>query len=298
MQNKTEPEFVIWAPPFDPDSGGVIALHYLCYKLRKLGKAASIWPADNQMPTRWIETVPMLARNAYRRREFAKGPFGNPLASPFGLTNKIVIYPEIVSGNPLHGKRVIRWFLNTKGFFDKSVSFTDDELEFFYQSYFDDNQTVSRDRILRIRWIREDIYYEDPSVNRTINCQMVRKREYFLDNSKNKFKDHVMLDGKSHAEIAPIFRQSKHFICHDPYTMYAFYAALCGCIPVIIPIEGKSEIDWRAREEDRWGLAYGFDRIDWAISTREKMLDRFQREKNDEDLSVKRFVEAAIAWKD
>ena len=39
----------------------------------------------------------------------------------FDLSDLIVIYPEIVFGNPLGAKNVVRWFLHNPGFFSGKI---------------------------------------------------------------------------------------------------------------------------------------------------------------------------------
>ena len=49
---------------------------------------------------------------------------------------------------------------------------------------------------------------------------------------------------KSLKEKCDIFNQCKYFYCYDPNSMYVIYAALCGCIPIIYPLEGVSKTDY------------------------------------------------------
>ena len=76
----------------------------------------------------------------------------------------------------------------------------------------------------------------------------------------------------SHEETADVFNTTATFYCHDLYTLYAYYAALCGCTPVIVPRPGLSSEEWRASFELKHGVAYGVDEIEWANETRDQLL--------------------------
>lgn len=86
--------FLIWAWDYGEDSGGGIALHRLAHNLATLGHFATL-------------TCNTTADGWYGGIEGFRG------ARP----GEIVIYPEIIEGNPQRGQRVVRWILNQPGFF-------------------------------------------------------------------------------------------------------------------------------------------------------------------------------------
>jgi hypothetical protein len=77
----------------------------------------------------------------------------------------------------------------------------------------------------------------------------------------------ILIDGKSHAEVADIFKRVKTFYSYDTTTTYSHFAVLCGCDSVVIPDPGVSEIEWREDPKDRYGIAYGLDNIESARMT-------------------------------
>ncbi len=92
-------KFFIYAPPFDENSGCNIVLHRLCDLLNKQGERAYIWLWGGQ-------SQPHKSGICER--------FNTPFAKLSDLSdNTIVVYPEVVSGNPLKAKNVVRWLLYT-----------------------------------------------------------------------------------------------------------------------------------------------------------------------------------------
>jgi hypothetical protein len=72
--------------------------------------------------------------------------------------------------------------------------------------------------------------------------------------------------------------------------MYALYAALCGCIPIVVPDPNMTKEAWVPDERDRYGIAYGEEDIPWAISTRDKLLARVRVVREEQDALVRTFV--------
>lgn len=284
--------FVIWAPDFDETSGGSIALHYLCKKLNDAGCRSFIWPGskrikrekfdNNVLYNRHILGILNVLNNYKVEREFKFNPkMRSPIARSKHLKNSIIVYPEIVSGNPLSSPRVVRWFLNKPGYFTGEVNFGDDELYFFYSKQFDDAAiNPNSENQLRLTWIRDDIYCQRNFGTRRGSCYILRKGKDRTDIIIPVGS--INIEECDHKEKSDVFNKVEYFYSFDPYTMYTAYAAMCGCIPVVVPHQDISKEMWRPVESDRYGIAYGIDDKTWAVETREKMISNFQSDKMDE----------------
>jgi hypothetical protein len=90
-------KFIIAAPPFNEGHGGVVALHRLCDRLNAAGYEAYIHPTG---PNSEI-------RPGWR----------TPLQRGRSINDAVVIYPEVITGNPFNAPRVVRWLLNRPGWF-------------------------------------------------------------------------------------------------------------------------------------------------------------------------------------
>jgi hypothetical protein len=93
--------FVIAAPDYTEIHGGVVALHRLCDRLNAVGCEAFIEPLGEAIGI----THPHWRSPLWRGRN---------------LDDAVVVYPEIVTGNPLGARRVVRWLLNRPAWFTGS----------------------------------------------------------------------------------------------------------------------------------------------------------------------------------
>lgn len=287
----TKPNFIIYAPPYKDDSGGIIVLHKLCHLLNELGYPAYLLP--NQFGVR-----PNLWKKI--RRSFKKPPYHTnseylaPIATrSLVYENSIVIYSEVDYGNPLAAKNVVRWLLHKPGFHTGEVSYGNDELIFFFDDYcLEPGYIVEPDNKLFVLSLNA-CYRADGTEQRSGSCYMMRKgkgREIVHDLS-----DSVQVDGLSHQETAAIFKKSKYFYSYDELTLYSQYAALCGCISVVIPDKFDTRAEWVENHPiSKYGIAYGLDDIEHALKTRDKVADYFSDLEAESRETVTRFAEVAI----
>ena len=309
-------KYIIWVPPFDENIGGIIVLHMLCDLLNSLGEQAYIWPESKpvfKLGTPFSSIVKILkysikqVHNSYpvflsskltmfrimsRKLSYKfelSECFNTPIAGYRDLHGSIVIYPEIVSGNPLGLKRVVRWLLNRPGFFTGEISYGEDELLFYFQKAFDDpDLNKDPDNLLRIVWIRDDVYYQRNHSPRNGTCYMQRKGHDRV--IQHDLADCTLIDGLSHEEISKIFNECKYFISYDLYTMYSIYAAVCGCISIVVPMDGLSKEAWRPESERRYGIAYGADDVEFAARTRYLLFNELDNQKTESLKMVEKFI--------
>lgn len=287
-------KFIIYASRYTVDSGGTIVLHMLCHILNTLGYSAYMWPVykpvfNKQHPVKSFLLFFKYIRKSIHRKYSTNPSWNTPQASYSDLNDEpIVIYSEIVDGNPLGVKNIIRWLLHKPGFHNKSVKFTTEELIFGFGEKFSTEQyPITQTNTLLLFYIMKDIYKQTNFKERAGSCHMIRK-------GKNKKLVHksgsLLVDGMTHEELAKIFNEKKFFISYDPYTYYSIYAALCGCISIVIPDENTSKEEWHPKLEDTYGLAYGLDDIDYATRTRPLLLEYIKQQEKENIISVENFV--------
>lgn len=290
-------KFVVYAPSFDENSGGGIALHRLCDLLNQNDEEAYLAKYYYDIPKFDKEII---LRSIYRKLRWfiqryfipykTNKLFKTPIINNSQIDdNCVVIYPEIVSGNPLGAKNIIRWFLHKPGFHKGVVNYGENELYFFYQVIFNDTSINPHDdHLLIVTWVRDDIYKHINTDQRSGSCYMLRKGRG--KKIVHDLKGSILLDGKSHKEIAKTMNECEYFISYDLQTMYSQYAVLCGCKSVVIPEKGISKDEWQPKKEFQYGIAYGFDDIEEAEKTKHLVYEAMKKEEANSNESVKFFI--------
>jgi len=283
-------EFAVFAPGFDPNVGGYIVLHYLCHLLNELGHTAHLIPLFSSAeisPVDSDETVRALfdQRSQIRKSPYRVNPDWNtplyrrPLKGIARRDDLVVVYPEVVFGNPLRAKHVTRWLLHDPGFHNKDVYFVPGEVHFRYLEMHRPVPTPwieIAEQLLTVTYIPWEHYQPPPDgTERKGTAYILRKgaKKALV----HDLTDSVCVDGMNHAQIGEICRRVKTFISYDTRTMYSALAAIAGVDSVVIPDAGVAEDEWQPVERYRYGLAYGWDRLDWARSTRHLTAERFRQ---------------------
>lgn len=107
----TCPDILVMAPQYTHRSSGVRALYHLCRLLNRAGVKAAIAPM-HPFDAQPSEGVPICA---------------DP---PKGC---VAIYPEIIDGNPLDARTVVRWALNVPGRLSGRIDFEPTDLMFVFE---------------------------------------------------------------------------------------------------------------------------------------------------------------------
>lgn len=271
--------FVIYTPTkyfldFTPMSGGRIALHKLAHELCLIGEKAFLYEAEVKN-SQWL---------------------GTPLDDAgFNLLDKnktVVIYPEIIKGNPLRAKHVVRWLLNTPGVIggDESAYYGSNDMVFNYFPYFHlKNNSLKILSELRALDFSYNSQFKNLFLPRDGQCYLVRKGR--LKPLNQHASDAIKIDGMSLEEMQNIFNQKEIFISYDHASFISVWAALSGCLSVVIPDGVTTKEQWRENlPVMKYGIAYGLDDIPWAISTLDKLKNNLSDLESESLNTIKNFI--------
>ena len=301
--SKIIPEFLVVAPPYTRNSGGVMALHYLCHLLNDIG-IAHIWPMPlgqvlsyaNKADFDIIKTI-----ETNRLNNFAVAPHLNtPIFKGNTLQNNlIIVYPEIVHGNPLKGKNVARWLLYYSGHHRKEICLSKGEVQFQYNSHFTpafiEGFVELSDIFLQIHEMPKNVHSilaKEVGLSAKVLQEgrqgvayCVRKglkvNHPFLD------KNSINIDGKPFDEVVAILRECSHFVSFDPDTFFSWIASALGCFSIV---EADLKPDDLLERKKKWGfISWDGQNIEESWGYRRQLLDKFDEFVRNNKLNVQAF---------
>lgn len=214
--------YYIEAPAYRRTSAGIKVLHLLCHALNRVGENAYVYTnATNPA----LDTPTLTPEIEAQHRQAGLEP--------------IVVYPEIVPGNPRNAGSVVRYILNRAGLIGGDQMFAPTELIFSYGRNISPSQADP-----------DNVLFLPPVDSRIFNN---------LDNLHDKQRSGVLLyPGRyqaglalypdlaaratlitaswpeTHEALADLFRRSEAVYCFES-TAIALEATLCGCPAIILP---------------------------------------------------------------
>jgi len=212
---------ILYIPPYDIKCGGITVVHYFAKLINEM------------YSDKFCAKLFMLSNIKY------KNPFCNEFAKLEDINdNSVVIYPEIIPGNPLNAKNVVRWILLELGIempLSHSNSWGRNDLIYHWETH---------EKQLACPFFN-NIFTNKKLNKRTKTCYLIKKGRLLHKNIRYMHPGNsVCIDDLSLQEIRNIFNESQYFYSYDPNSAYIIYAAVCGCIPIIHKIDGVNEDDY------------------------------------------------------
>jgi len=272
-------------PDYQPHSAGSVVLHRLCHLLNVKGQSSFV-TAKKSNP-KWNN--PNVLKNPRQCNDLIK-------------KGAIVVYPEVVSGNPMRAKTVVRYVLNVPGLLGGDKQYDEDEIIFVYSKHLLFGKLGIK-RILNIPSINTKIFYPPENEERTIegllylgkyndpiNGPKVPKRPL-----KGEFFDKYKLITRGHPDqktLGDWLRKCKVLYSYDNFSALNFEATLCGCLVVLIPDGIHSKDSLENSEYGLNGVAWGLskDEIDRAKSTLKNVPHVLEQINKDVDSHLDNFI--------
>lgn len=287
--------FYIVSPDYTRQSAGIKALHLLCHALNRTGHSAFIVRQNFFEVTPFKKTevhpdllTPPLTRAAYDHH------------LEQGLV-PIVVYPEVISGNPLNAAVVVRYVLNFPGLLGGDKVYAPEEFVIAYSKKLADAAGVGADRVLFIPASDTNIFYRGPEGSpRSGTCFYADKYRkvhngQLLPVTEGSTEITRGIGSQTPTEVAELLRRSELFYTYENSAI-AIEAILCGCPTVFLPNAHLTEII-ASEELGTEGYAWGDspEEIERAKATVDIAFDNYVRNYERFWQQLERFAKQALA---
>jgi hypothetical protein len=285
--------FIIVAPPYNELSAGVKVLHLLCHSLNQAGISSSLLFLD--VRDRSYNSFMSTTDKSAFHEQYNTSVIIN--LDEIDFANDIVVYPDIIRGNPLNSKKVVRYMLNKNGLITGNpITYHPGEFILSYQKIFEPNAHLNlflSDDDLTLIPGRDLIQ----KLNKNISLTYVGKG--------GKYGDTVRIGGtisldwkKSQEEYILLLENAKYLFTWDQMTGVLYDAIIYGCIPVIV-----SKNPWTFKEIDEQELFKPyltleefdnkekyFENYDVFLNLRDKMIEDLYMLQTTAKVQVEKFV--------
>ncbi len=195
-------------------------LHFLAHTINQIGFNARM--------------VYFTSGNNYLTNE----KFNTPVAGASSLDliqQGIIIYPEVVQGNPFDGKKIVRYMLNSEGRCSgRSMDAGPDDVFVSYLPEFCSNPA----HILHYPIFDEDHFHRrnaQPTLARKVDAFYIGKGSMYTICPKLEGMTEITREWpESKKELGMILRQTRLLFSYDNISSLNSDAALCGAMPVLL----------------------------------------------------------------
>jgi hypothetical protein len=264
-------------------SGGITVQYYLAKLLDEYGINVRMYPSHG--------TTENCIFNKFYNNDFE-------------INNCFVIYCEGIIGNPLNAKKVIRWMLSPLG---KNIPYhtvntwSKDELVYYFnhESKFNDEKIH---KMLTTLYINPEI--KNYGFLKEGHCHSFRKIHFYgTINNIHPPHSYEIPHTISQDDCIKYFNKFKYFTCYDPLSFLIVICVLCGCVPIVYPVENLSKDEWlknifigdyiKQTSKPLYGIAYGNDpeEIKFATNTIELAKEQWE---NDISFYYKKHINSFI----
>ncbi len=224
---KRSPYYIV-APRYVRTSAGIRCLHLLCHWLNRFGERAfvALYSIEGGQPVSLDLQTPILTP-AIIDYHYEVG------------VRPIVLYPEVVEGNPLEAECVVRWVLNFPGLLGGDFAYPKSEMPMGFSKVL--AEVAGKDvPVLHMPVLNEEVFC--PGEPRKRSGAAYYAMKYKVVHNGNVFgvpanaieitRDRA--DLQTPEEIAEILRSVEVFYVFEN-TALATEAVLCGCPAIFMP---------------------------------------------------------------
>lgn len=220
--------FVIWTPAYQSNSAGITVLHRLCERLIHCGYQACVTSPGNP---EWNE----------------------PLFDGELQDDDYVVYPEIIRGNPMQAKRVIRYMLWYPWHHFGNDRIPKYELVIPYAKFLLPHTQANTDYPIDENYILElgisdpALFSPEPSIEKTLTTYWVSKCDPLTVARFPMPKEALQINhGINRRTYIHLLKQTKTYFTFDMNSSVSIEASLCGADCYLITADNRV-VPWRGK---------------------------------------------------
>lgn len=222
--------YYIFAPAYTENSSGVKVLHFLCHLLNESGQKAYLYPDNPQ----GYATHPLLDTPVIIERPGEHNYYRNN-----GI-EAIAVYSDIVKGNPLEVKKVVRYLLAPAGEYGGDAVFADTDRVWGYTTPV--TKGAGSHKVLCLPTFDSKIYY---------TSEQYRQGSCFYSHKYDRIHRNMLFPSMSRnserlvgspERVASILRKSERCYVYE-MSEVIINAGLCGCPVTLVRSDYFNTID-------------------------------------------------------
>ena len=103
---------------------------------------------------------------------------------------------------------------------------------------------------------------------------------------------------KNKLDRLKLLANAERLVSYDRATFISVEAAAMGCLSIVMPAPNVTRDGWLRSVGDsfKYGIAYGFDEVEYALSTMDQVNDHLKRLASTQEGNVREFVRDALAF--
>jgi len=225
-------KFIILARPFNTKSQGCVLLHKLAHTLNEIGHQAYVLFFNGYGNE--VNIYHSTNRNYYCSY-FKYTNITDSNAWSKIKENAIVIYPEIISGNPLEGEHVVRYMLNREGFIKKGVMISPSVKDFILTHSYHYHESPD---FHLFNYQGNDLFNTKETINfheREVDLTYIGKGPKYVECFKLNGTVEVTREWPDNKlGLANLFKSARFIYTWDCLTATVTDAILCGAFPIFM----------------------------------------------------------------
>lgn len=255
-------------------TGGVVVMHQLSKKLAEKG-----------------ENVFMITRPEYPHPNIRLADLNQ--ISENEKKNFVVIYPQIVKGNPTKIPNVARWFLYHSD--EETENTYNENDDYFNFGTFNTFRKKSEKKLTVFNYYF-NIFENQKKKRKKRFCHLMHKHtppngeKIFETLSSEDLGNWKSLGCQDY--LKEKFNQAEFFLTYDQKSFFPIAAGLCGTKTIILnPDVNLTPTEYRQQNPiQMFGVAYGWEDLDWAEKTIDLVPKYIQNLEIIDDKTVDNFI--------